>query len=65
MKPRSLPLLEESFRCFGPADPVPLPYLRHAGATAGLRWTAVESVPVHEDIKTGSGDLDGLLAAAR
>jgi len=91
MKPRSLPLLEESFRWFGPADPVPLAYLRHAGASAvftslhdipygevwpraairarldqlaaaGLRWTAVESVPVHEDIKTGSGDLAGLLA---
>lgn len=87
---RSLPLLEECFRWFGPADPVPLSYIRHAGATAvftalhqipygevwpreairarreelaaaGLRWTAVESVPVHEDIKTGSGDLPTLL----
>ena len=86
----SRPLLEESFRWFGPADPVPLSYIRHAGATAvftslhqipygelwpraairarreelaaaGLRWTAVESVPVHEDIKTGSGDLRTLL----
>jgi mannonate dehydratase len=83
-------LLEESFRWYGPADPVPLAYIRHAGATAvftslhqipygelwpreairerkeqlaaaGLRWTAVESVPVHEDIKTGSGDLKTLL----
>jgi len=87
----SHPLLEECFRWFGPADPVPLAYLRHAGATAvftslheipygeawpreairarreqlaaaGLRWTAVESVPVHEDIKTGSGDLKTLFA---
>ncbi|MEO0054589.1 MAG: hypothetical protein RLZZ50_536 [Verrucomicrobiota bacterium] len=83
-------LLEECFRWFGPSDPVPLHYIRHAGATAvftslhqipygelwpreairerkaqlaaaGLRWTAVESVPVHEDIKTGSGDLKTLL----
>lgn len=87
---RSAPLLEECFRWFGPADPVPLHYIRHAGASAvftslhqipygelwpreairerkeqlaaaGLKWTAVESVPVHEDIKTGSGDLKTLL----
>lgn len=90
MAKNSAPLLEECLRWFGPADPVPLPYLRHAGATAvftslhhipygepwpreairerktqlaaaGLRWTAVESVPVHEDIKTGTGDLAYLL----
>lgn len=82
----TLNLAEESFRWFGPNDPVPLSYIRQAGATAvftslhqipygecwpreaireridllstaGLRWTAVESVPVHEDIKTGRGDL--------
>jgi mannonate dehydratase len=29
---------------------------------AGLRWTAVESVPVHEDIRTGKGDLKRLFA---
>lgn len=74
-------------RWFGPDDPVPLSFLRQAGASgvfsslhqipygeawprdairerkkriesAGLRWTVVESVPVHEDIKTGRGDLD-------
>jgi mannonate dehydratase len=82
-------LLEESMRWFGPADPVPLSYVRQAGATAvftslhqipygelwprevirerkeqigavGLRWAAVESVPVHEDIKIGRGDLKRL-----
>lgn len=82
-------MLEESFRWFGPQDPVPLSFIRQAGATAvfsalhqipygetwpreairerkqlieaaGLRWTAVESVPVHEDIKTGRGDLSRL-----
>lgn len=82
-------LLEESFRWYGSNDPVPLAYIRQAGATAlftslhqipygelwpreairerkelieaaGLRWTAVESVPVHEDIKTGRGDLKTL-----
>src|SRR5690242_13292121 len=87
----NLHLLEESMRWFGPPDPVPLPYIRQAGAVAvftslhqipygevwprqdirerkqlveaaGLRWTAVESVPVHEDIKTGRGDLKRLFA---
>ena len=86
-----LHLLAEGFRWFGPADPVPLPFIRQAGATdvftslhqipygelwplaairerqdqlaaAGLRWTVVESVPVHEDIKTGRGDLKTLFA---
>lgn len=84
-----LPLMEESLRWFGPTDPVPLSYIRQAGATAvftslhqipygelwpreairerkqmieaaGLRWAAVESVPVHEDIKIGKGDLSRL-----
>lgn len=85
-----VPALEASMRWFGPADPVPLAYLRQAGASAvftslhdipygeawsrgavrerremieaaGLRWTAVESIPVHEDLKTGRGDLGRLL----
>ncbi len=85
-----LDLLEEGFRWFGPNDPVPLPFIRQAGASAiftslhqipygecwprdairerveilsasGLRWSAVESVPVHEDIKTGRGDLKRLI----
>jgi len=90
----ALHLLEESFRWYGPADPVPLSHIRQAGASsvftslhqipygeswpreairerktlveaAGLTWTAVESVPVHEDIKTGRGDLGRLFANYR
>jgi mannonate dehydratase len=84
-------LLEQSMRWYGPADPVPLAYIRQAGATAvftslhqipygevwsreairerkdqlaqhHLRWNCVESLPVHEDIKTGRGDLKRLFA---
>lgn len=84
-------LLGESFRWFGPEDPVPLSYIRHTGAegvfsslhgippgevwpvaairerrvlieSSGLTWSAVESLPVHEDIKRGAGDLKGLFA---
>lgn len=82
-------LPEESFRWFGPPDPVSLYDIRQAGAesvftslhqipygeawskeaiaerkslieAAGLKWTAVESVPVAEGIKTGRGDLPAL-----
>ena len=84
-------LPEEGFRWFGPGDPVPLSYIRQAGASgvftslhqipygelwpreairerkamleaAGLRWSVVESLPVHEAIKTGRGNLKTLFA---
>jgi len=91
MKPATdASVFEESLRWFGPEDPVPLAFIRQAGAqavftslhqipygevwqreticerkqlieAAGLRWTCAESVPVHEDIKTGRGDLKRLL----
>lgn len=36
-----------------------------SGSLSGLRWSVVESLPVHEDIKRGSGNLVRLFSAYR
>jgi len=44
-------------------DPWPLQSIRdhkHLIEQSGLRWTVAESLPLHEDIKTGRGDLTAL-----
>jgi mannonate dehydratase len=83
--------MKETWRWFGPKDPVSLAHIAQAGATgivtslhhiptgaiwpmadilerkalieaSGLEWAVIESIPLHNDIKTRTGNYEQLIA---